>query len=269
MPHVLIPLDGSPLADAAVPIALDLEPRAITLLHVEGDEDRGSASGAFQGAEKHGLDPQRCRAIVRRGRPAEVIQAVAAEVGATLIAMSTHGRTGFNRLVLGSVAEEVVRASSTPVLLTRSGAPAPRMPVLGRPLVGYDGSERAWRAVEALALLGRERLGPVTLLSVFDVASIRPAEADAIMERLVAQQRDQLLRQARQAAERARGLGVTSSAMVREGRPSTVLLETAEQDGCTLLAVATHGRSGVTRWIFGSVAEELLHTSSVPLLVVR
>lgn len=48
-----------------------------------------------------------------------------------------------------------------------------------------------------------------------------------------------------------------------------VLLETAEQDGCTLLAVATHGRSGVTRWIFGSVAEELLHTSPVPLLVAR
>lgn len=269
MSHVLIPLDGSPLAEAVLPLVPDLEPRAVTLLHVEEREEPPSArDSVFHAAQRHGLDSRHFRALVRRGRPADVIQGVASEVGATLVALSTHGRSGFNRLVLGSVAEEVVRASKMPVLLTRSGAPPPRRPLLARPLVGYDGSELAWRAVEALALLGKERVGEVSLLGALDVAP-PGAQADDLMERLIARQRDELLQLTLRAAVRARGLGLTAEGMVREGRPAGVLLEVAEQSESTLLAVATHGRSALTRWIFGSVAEELLHTSPVPLLVVR
>jgi nucleotide-binding universal stress UspA family protein len=268
--HVLIPLDGSALAEAVLPVAVTLDPSLLTLLHVvEPGEAPTAAEDVFRVArERAGLSEERVRTITRPGRPAEAIVGAARDVGATVIALSSHGRTGLNRLVLGSVAEEVVRSASAPVLLVRAGAPAAR-PVLERPLVGYDGSDLAWRAVEALALVGRARPAQVDLLGVHDVAPFRAAEADPAIERLLARQRDALLQQVERAAERARHLGMSAAAAVREGRPSTVLLETAERGGNTAIAVATHGRTALTRWIFGSVAEELLHASSLPLLIVR
>jgi nucleotide-binding universal stress UspA family protein len=210
----------------------------------------------------------RCAAILRQGRPADAILEAAKEVGASVIALSTHGRTGYNRLVLGSVAEEVVRAASTPVLLVRAGSPAPASPVLRRPLVGYDGSDRAWRAIEALALLGRDGLELVDLVGVHDVAPLRE-EPDPLVERLIGLQREALRQQLQRGAERARHLGLEVRTGLREGRPSTALLEAADELGSTVVVVATHGRSLVTRWIFGSVAEELLHTSTRPLLIAR
>lgn len=271
MSHILIPLDGSALAEAVIPVALQLEPTKVTFLHVvEGEEPPAAAEAMFLSAQRHGsLPADRWQALMRHGRAADVILAAATEVGATVIALSTHGRTGFNRLVLGSVAEEVMRAATTPVLLIRSGVPAPEGRLLERPLIGYDGSERAWRSVEALALLGRERMGQVSLLTAHDVAPIHPAAADELMERIISRQREALLQQVIQAAERARHLGLTVLPAVREGRPSSVLLEVAEESKCTLVVVATRGRTILTRWIFGSVVEELLHTCSLPLLVIR
>jgi nucleotide-binding universal stress UspA family protein len=271
MPHVLIPLDGSAIAEAVIPVAMTLGPSRVTFLHVEEELDAPAAAEAmFVSAREHaGLADDRCLALVRRGRPADAILAAANEVGATLLALSSHGRTGFNRLVLGSVAEEVVRAASTPVLLVRAGEHLITRPVFERPLIGYDGSERAWRAVEALALLARGRAGEGTLLAAHDVAPLRPAEADELMERLVARQRQGLFEVLERAAERARHLGLKVITSIREGRPSTVLLEAAEETGSTVVVVGTHGRSLLTRWIFGSVAEELLHASTLPLLVVR
>lgn len=271
MAHVLIPLDGSALAEAVVPVVVSLQPKQLTLLHVQEElETRAAAEAMFASARQHAALPaERCQALIRPGRPADAILAAAQEVGATLIALSTHGRTGFNRLVLGSVAEEVMRAATAPVLLVRAGA-TPAQPVFHRPLVGYDGSERAWRAVEALALLGCGRLGQVDLLGVHDVVPLRPGEApDAAMERIIGMQREALLLQVQRAGERAQHLGLNVSTSVREGRPSTVLMETAEENGNTAVVVATHGRTVLTRWIFGSVAEELLHASPVPLLVAR
>ena len=272
MANVLIPLDGSAPAEAVIPVVASLQPAQVSFLHVREDlEAPAAAEAMFASARRRAALPdEQVRTLVRPGRPADAILAAAQEVGATLIALSSHGRTGFNRFVLGSVAEEVIRAAPTPVLLIRAGTPAPDQPVLHRPLVGYDGSEKAWRAVEALALIGCGRAGPTDLLGVLDVAPLRPGQAtDDLIERLIAQQRDELLQRVQQAAERARHLGLDATAVVREGRPSTVLLDAAEQNGNTAIVVATHGRSVLTRWIFGSVAEELLHTSPIPLLVAR
>ncbi len=272
MVHVLVPLDGSALAEAVVPAVASLQPGLVTFLHVrEAGQAEVDADAVFAAAgARLGLPEDRRRVLVRAGRPADAILAAAREVSASVIALSTHGRTGFNRLVLGSVAEEVVRAASTPALLLRAGAPPPGRPVLERPLVGYDGSDLAWRAVEALALLGRDRPpGRVDLLAVYDVAPFRAAEADPGIERLLAAQRDALWTQVERAVARAGHLGLEATGAVREGRPSTVLLEEAERGANTALVVATHGRTALTRWIFGSVAEELLHASPLPLLVVR
>lgn len=270
MTHVLVPLDGSALAEAVVPVVLTLAPARLTLLHATEDDDPPAAAEALFVAalERVGAGGPKVQTLVRRGRAADAILAAAQEVGASLIALSTHGRTGLNRLVLGSVAEEVTRAAPAPVLLVRAGAPAGARPVLASPLVGYDGSERAWRAVEALGLLGRGRLGRLDLLVVHDLAPIQ-GRPDDLMERLLARERQTLLERVERAAERARGLGLEASASVREGRPSTTLIEAAEQQGNTVIVVATHGRSLLTRWIFGSVAEELLHASPLPLLIAR
>lgn len=264
MSHILVPLDGSTLAAAVVQPVLDLDPTQVTLLHVTDAAGPPPVEAVFAA-----WADRACRTRVQRARrPAEGILAAAAEVGATVIALSSHGRTGLNRLVLGSVAEEVVRASPLPVLLVRAAAPS-RGPLLARALVGHDGSERASRGLEALALLARGRAASATVAGILDVAPIEPGAADPLMEALVARQRGALLEELTRAAARARGLGLEASPLVREGRPATALLELAEELAASLLVVATRGRSRLVRWILGSVAEELLHTSSAPLLVVR
>ncbi|MCK6459306.1 MAG: universal stress protein [Planctomycetes bacterium] len=271
-PRVLVPLDGSTLAEAILPVVKDLAPAEVVLLRVarpgEGPEPRAYLEGI---AGRVG-EWANARTVIGDGRPPDAILAVASAGGVDLVALTTAGRSGFDRLVMGSVAEKVIRASALPVLALRAqdDTPAPRGGLFERVLMPCDGSVRAWRAAETLALLRAGRPADVTLFGVVDAAEAPPPELRAhVIEELLERERRALREELERASVRARDLGFSARAEVAIGPVAERIVARAESMGASLVAMATHGRDGLVRWALGSVTELVLRASTAPLLISR
>lgn len=244
--RVLIPLDGSPLAEEAVPqtvsilrrrdfelvlfravdfpVMLDVAPSVVAgALEEEARRYLKAAAQKFQ--KDLGL---RVRWVSRYVTPGEGIADLAAEEAATLIAMTTHGRSGIRRWAFGSVTEKVIRSGiRAPILVLRSAPPAIR-----RILVPLDGSPASRAVLPYAEELARRH--EATLVPVHVRDDGLPALPDATE--------------------------------IQEGDPAMRILEVA---GIDFIAMATHGRSGLKRWMLGSVTEKVLRHATVPMLVVR
>lgn len=288
--RVLVPLDGSPLAESVLGYLGDLGAPDVTLLRVvepslvvsvdEGDlRERERSLAPVAARLRAGLHGPvgRVETLVRAGDPAEEIALAAEEMGADLIALTTHGRTGFDRFVLGSVAETLVRTSKTPLLALRAVEPLPpteaRPPLFARTLLAHDGSEHAERALDVLLRLNAGRGGRLLLLGVIetmdpDGAAPDPSSPDLRKRYLGLLARDLEARLAGP-AEKARAAGVEAGVEVVCGRPAAKILDRAEALSASLLALGTHGRSGIARWALGSVAEKVLRAAPGPVLTVR
>jgi len=285
--RVLVPLDGSALSRGILPLVRDLGQPAVTLLRVVDDRLFGpppEGPRALPGAverdiawqashlkyEVEGLDD--VRAIVREGNAAEEILNAASQLAMGLIAMTTHGRSGFDRLVLGSVAEKVIRASPVPVLVANAGVSRTAHPrnLFDAVLVPYDGSELAWRAIETLAILREPGKTKITLLGVVETFGESVTSATHHLAREFTELRTEGMREELQrAASRARDLGFEASVDVEAGSPAAKILDRAAALPATLIAMGTHGRSGPARWALGSVTEKVLRASTSPLLICR
>jgi nucleotide-binding universal stress UspA family protein len=298
--RILVPLDGSPRAElvlSQVGRILRREDAEILLLRVvDIPISIGRANMAplrkieMENAQTYVHDLARRFAErgakvggkVADGPAADLILETAKNEGATLIAMSTHGRSGVARWALGSVAEKVARASDIPLLLVRSfrrsktedlEPSTPEEFPVRRVLVPVDGSPTAAAAIspaEKLAMLyGSEVLvlhvrppfvPPGGLLPGME-ASIpmawpeppRPEEDEATLK----------------AAERFRHAGLKTRRLTVDGDPASQILDVCRSERADLIALASHGRSGFRRWALGSVAERVLRSSEVPLLLVR
>jgi nucleotide-binding universal stress UspA family protein len=141
-------------------------------------------------------------------------------------------------------------------------------------LVPYDGSELAWRAVEMLVLMGAAGKGKVTLLGVVETLGGRDAVQEARIPHDLAStylklRCDGMQEDLEKAAARARDLGLDAVGMHDLGRPAERIILRAEASGATLIAMTTHGRAGISRWLMGSVTEQVLRATTVPLLVCR
>jgi nucleotide-binding universal stress UspA family protein len=286
-----VPIDGSPLSERILPIACGgLGAATVTLVRVV------EPPGLFAGAdapppvalvaaaeveldalaerlrERWGLAEVRTR--VRRGAVAPAILEAAAETRCSLIALTTHGRSGFDRAVLGSVAERVIRAAPVPVLALRADDAAPAAPLppalFERVLIPHDGSPMASRAIEVLSRFDGARRSRVTLLRAIDlpIGVISPATQGLVAELLLAE-RDHIRDELEVAAGRARALGFEASAALELGPPAAAVLDRAEALAASLVAMATHGRAGPSRWVLGSVTERVLRAATAPLLICR
>ena len=209
---------------------------------------------------------------VAEGSPAETILRKARSLKATMIAMTTHGRTGMARWALGSVAEKVARGSDVPLLLLRSFGPesaavSPQTLTFRRILVPLDGSPAAVSAVaaakELAQLFGAEVLllhaefpyilpGPE--LGSYPTPIPSPAEKDPVTEK---------------ASDELIGAGIRVQRLTEVGDPASVILDQSQAAHADLIVMATHGRSGIARWVLGSVAERVLRGARIPLLLVR
>jgi nucleotide-binding universal stress UspA family protein len=179
--------------------------------------------------------------------------------------MSTHGRSGIERWVHGSVAERVLRRSPAPLLLANPFTFAKRpeqAPPFQRIVVPLDGSENAAMALPRAATLARFFSAEVVLLHVVPEALADGELVGAVHEREL--EGLELLEAAR---------GALSPLVVRtrleRGVPANVILDVVADEHADLLAMTTRGRSGATRWTFGSVAEDVLRHARCPVLVER
>ena len=213
---------------------------------------------------------------VNAGSPAKIIVEVAREQHATLIAMATHGYGGIKRWTLGSVTDQVVHTATTPVFVVQGAEPVPlAAPEIKRILVPLDGSAFARQALPLAAELAANGNAQLILLeaiasTVETMAGFRPlgrsvpqyAEMIELLHWHAQQDLGALTEQLAQS-----GLNVKAS--IVNGHAAEVIVDEAVKQGADLIVMATHGYSGLKRWALGSVAHKVLHTATMPLVLVR
>jgi nucleotide-binding universal stress UspA family protein len=273
--NVLVPLDGSRLAETALGPARRLAARFRAELHtvtvgVRRDErwwylqylDRLRADGRADGLATHLSDNRRAP---------EGILAMAQDLAPSLLCMATHGRARSAALV-GSTFAHVVASLDQPVLAVGPGfVPDPRSPHPGRLVACLDGGPRAEQALPIVAAWAR-RLGvPVTLLSAADPLRVLgwKGRDRARVTKLYAPTGDPDEYFAVLAGlPLFDGLDVDCSVVWDPAEPATAIGERLERDPATIAGAVTHARTGLSRAVVGSTVARLLHRSRVPLLVV-
>jgi nucleotide-binding universal stress UspA family protein len=201
--------------------------------------------------------------VVQFGRPAELIEKAAKDLDVDLIVMATHGRTGINRLFLGSVAEHVVRRSATSVLSFGSGTTIRDLKKILCP-VAFDRNSIA--ALRFGSRLAREYGASTTLLHVVPVP-FEPSEVP-VEPSSPEWERDARAELEKVAAENL-GAEVEFKVVARRGDPASAILEVEKELRPDLIVMATHGRTGLSHLVLGSVAERTVRESTVPVVTVR
>ena len=279
--RLLVPLDGTPVAELTIPAALRLASAAgaeLVLVRVVAAPERSTEARDYLQAIATDLASNAVAVslAVRRGEPAEEILAEGRQRGVDLVLMATHARSGSDRWVGGSVAETVLKRSPVPVLLVRA-TPEPsgavlldEHPLLLVPLDGSTFSESAVSVARGLVdLVGGELvlLQAVTEWDQMVVANvpIRPA-----MDSLDAA-RQHALTYLASVADRlvAEWGGARPRLVVGEGRPAEAIAAAAADEGASLVVMATHGQTALVRDLPGSNAAATLRETTVPLLLVR
>lgn len=205
--------------------------------------------------------------MVRGLAPAEVIVETASNLGCELIVMGTHGRRGLSHLLLGSVAERVVRTSKVPVLTVRANADI-ELPETPKILVPHDFSEASANAVEQAAAWADAFGAEITLLHVVEPV-VYPEFysvdilSDDLMERLV----ERSERALGKAAEDLLG-NAKARVQVEVGRAANTIVDNADPERYDAVVMATRGLSGLEQVLLGSVAESVLRRCEIPLLAV-
>lgn len=210
---------------------------------------------------------------VLEGDIAAEILALAANKNADLIVMSTHGRSGFRRLALGSVAERVLHNATIPLLLVREGAALHTTNPIEHLLVPLDGSSFAERSIPLAVELSTQTGATLTMLRVVQDLDAQNKQiifkSEEAAEEAVNQWKLLATRYLDELAKGIKAEGVKVSSMVLSGDPENLIGTIAETLPADLIVMSTHGRSGVSRWVYGSVANKVLRTASCPVLLVR
>jgi len=212
---------------------------------------------------------------VEIGCPAEIIVTRAAADAGILIAMATHGRSGFQRWALGSVADKVLHAATNHMFLIRSHAEsgkAMQEAAINSILVPLDGSVLAEKVLPHIAVLAKKMRPQVILLMAHSVRLQAFGEDvhTPRFDRIVAQIREEAKRYLAAKAQQLRVEGLdTVTCVLLEGDPEEEIIAFAQKTADNIVAMCSHGRSGIGRWILGSVTERIVRHSADPVLIIR
>lgn len=281
---ILVPVDGSPLAERAVPYAVKLAKAAgakVALLRVldtlrpgrraaSEPDPRVQLEATAERARAGGAEVETVTRQVYYGDTAAVIVQAAREERAGLIVMSTHGRGSLGRWLYGSVADAVLRTAEVPIALVPAdcGRPWPAKRPL-RLLVPLDGSDLAAAALGPAAELADGMGAELLLLSVVQPPTYAYAEGYAYLALDPEKERAAAARELQAAAEKLRTGSRIVKTRVELGFPVEAILEVAREADIDLVVMATHGRGGLARLVLGSVATGTLQRSGLPVLLVR
>ena len=294
--RILVPLDTSQDAGQVLPYVQTFAKQLrvpVVLLAVIPDLGELNPVGSFYDAELAQLtefrrhraeeylqsvceqfrsDGIQTTSVVEVGAIDDRIIATAEAQRADLIAMATHGRVGPARLVLGSIADKVVRTSTVPVLLIRprEGSAAPER--IEQVLLPLDGSEQAERAIPYATFLARAFKIPVTAIRDVPmtwIAGADPMGMSGAGPQVVQAIEDEAQQYIRAVATRLRGEGLVAQAHFGAfSAPAADIVSLAEETPGALVVMTSHGRSGLRRTILGSVTDRVIRSSAAPVLVV-
>lgn len=287
--RILVATDFSPTASRALELARVLAASfdaELHLLHVRvlledphlAEEQRMTLREVFalgddpsrEALESASTDDRTPRVVphlVRAISAAEAIVETAASAGCELIVMGTHGRRGLKHLLLGSVAEQVVRSAAVPVLTVRGDATIPTG--FRRLLVPHDFSEHSARALDLAALWARRLGASILMLHAvepvvypdFYAVDVLPGE---LSDRLRTRSTEALEAVVRDSLE-----GLDASTRVTVARAGDAVVATAGDGECDLVVMGTRGLSAFEHLLLGSVAEGVVRRSPIPVLTVR
>jgi nucleotide-binding universal stress UspA family protein len=296
--NILLPLDGSPFSEHALPLAVDLAVRSGARLHlvqvheaplaqvypdglpvyderwdgaIRAQTEEYLRSVAQRCMEQAGLSPV---TELLDGSIAPTIAQYAAEVGIDLITMTTHGRGGISRAWVGSVADSLVRCGAVPMLLIRPKDQDIDWSPRGdsrHVLIPVDGSELSEGILESAMTLGSLIGARYTLLRIVlpvpfvvgpQIAGVAFDEGGAEQSRLVAESYLDRLKAQITGAE-------VSTATVFHTIPALGILDFAATHAVDMIAMATHGRGGWSRVALGSVADKVMRGTTMPVLLYR
>lgn len=285
--RLVVPLDGSPLAEHALPYAAALArilAARVTLLYarwsaVLPDETAPDLDAVARRLRADGVEADTHLCHMPRVEDAgRAILEAASGLEAGLIVMATHGRGGLGRLLYGSVADQVLRQATLPVLLVPPMAERP-FPA-DRPLrilVPLDGSAAAEGILAPLQALVQPSGAELVVLRVVDsIDYVRPHGDDCDPCRRARARGEEpdiepirARRYVDEVVGRLRTAGLTAEPQTVIGGAAATIVSVAREQGADLIAMATHGRGGMARLVLGSVATATLRQASVPILLVR
>lgn len=306
---MLVPLDGSELAEVVFTYAKELAGRLdidVILLHVVNPVLQGftpmhrayiehaaeilqrearSVQERSKGAKPQ-VKPVETRSELTVGYAPDEILRCAEKNKVDLILMASHGRSGLRRWTMGSVADKILRTSQIPVWLVRAGVPDeilydkwPKKTIL----VPLDGSELAESVLPHVQTLSEQR-GPERV----DVVLVRVCEPPAVpsyyapelpdaplnwgeyMQKETARCKQTATDYLAEVAKKLKAMGVNNvKSEVLVGKSADQLVDYANKNPFNLIVMATHGRSGLSRWVYGSITENVLQGVSCPILLIR
>ncbi len=212
---------------------------------------------------------------VEFGTPAETIVRVAERDNCDLIAMSTRGRRALARGILGSVTDKVIHSSKLPVLtITPQKAKVYRQDdiTISKVMAPLDGSPLAEGALPYVEAMASAMDLEIMLVRVVKAGGVYSTYSDGNpyvgSRELERQMEDTAKDYLRTVAERLRSKGLRVEWKLLRGAPAAAIVELAQETPQDIIALASHGRSGITRWIAGSVAEAVIRASGGPVLVI-
>lgn len=304
---ILVPLDGSSVGEHALPMASKIARRsgaAITLVHVHvpiinvymGEWNLGGVPIVDErmDAEQRALEETYLKSVRTRfatdnlaitcvildGPVVHSLVDYAESIHADLVAMTTHGHGSFSRIWLGSVADAFVRHSTVPTLLIRptgdqqyAPSPTDQPWPIRRMLIPLDGSASAERILEPACNLGDVLGVEYCLLRVIeplDAHDRSAGDVDDMEHPLMRSRHSEAYAYLVGIAARLRAQGRVVHTHVGVGRqPARAILDMAQDDNIDLIALATHGRSGVPRLLLGSVADKIVRGAERPVLLIH
>ena len=270
---VVVPLDGSKLAEVALPYAEELAAKMaceIILFSVleapESTKHHSYATKIKEVTKRHSekyLEKSNSKAVevvtaTRRGNPAEAIVEYVGKGPFYLIVMATHGRSGITRWAVGSVADKIVKANSRqPVLLIRAKAARSDVRekrILKKALLPLDGSIRSRAVMPYITEMASKLEMELTLLQVVPSNNNVYKDAERYLQDMCSM---------------IDGENIKVGFEVRVGTAADEIIDCADELAVDVVAMSTHGKTGIGLWPLGSVAQKVLLAGNTPLLLVK
>ena len=273
---VIVPLDGSPLAEVALPYAEEIAGKMgsnvilFTVLPSEDAEEQQSHETYItkmvnvtkrhmaKYREKSKSAEIRVGTATRIGNPAEGILDYAHAAHPCLIVMATHGRSGIGRWAVGSVADKVVRSTMRqPLLLIRakgSHSDIRAKRILKKVLVPLDGSKESEAVLPYISDVASQLQMEIVLLRVLPKMNNTYATTETYLQELCNQLTEN---------------GISAGYVIRIGAAADQIIDLADEIASDMVAMTTHGQTAVNIWTLGSVAQKVLLGGNTPLLLIK
>jgi nucleotide-binding universal stress UspA family protein len=284
---ILVPLDGSELAEKALPYAKaiaklkksDVVLFAVSITNAGGRRDRLLKSYLDVNAKALESAGIRVSTSVAYGEVAEEIAKYTENNGVNLIIISSHGYSGIKRWMLGSVAQKVLYSTLCPSLLIKSKSSPPSEVEFSKILVPLDCSPFSEITLPYVEELVKGTNSEILLTEVSQPPVVPSYGSRPINPEWEKYRNTLWLELQQQSAEYLDKIKVdlikrgsktrTVIAKAEDGKVAQCIIQVAQDEKASLIAITTHGRSGISRWVYGSVTNRLVEESPQPVLLIR